>query len=82
MLDYQKVRDLLDGKIGPGSVLSDPNLTVEERATINLIVQGKKLGMSPGELKEWILSVVKSPVLDRSDIEIINMLNKISDELK
>ncbi len=79
MLDNQKINDLLSGKIGPESLLSDTNLSVEEKAIINLIAQGKKLGMTMGELKEWIFNVVKSPVLDKSDNEIIHILEKLSD---
>lgn len=80
MLDYQKFIDLYLGKIELGALLSDPGLTFKDKVLINLINEGKKAGMTISEIKVWFVTTVRSPLVDQSDKEIIEMLEKLEGE--
>ncbi len=81
MLDYQRILDLYTDKISPESLLSEPNLSFEDKVVINLINQGKKAGLTIKEIKEWFINIIGSPASDKSDEEIIGMLEKLMDDV-
>ena len=82
MLDYQKYIDLYLDKIKPEALLSDPDLTFKDKVLINLINEGKKAGMTISEIKEWFIITVRSPSVDQSDKEVIDMLEKLEGDAR
>ncbi|MEM3498855.1 MAG: hypothetical protein QXY52_06230 [Conexivisphaerales archaeon] len=81
MLDYQKIIDLYLNKINLETLLSDPNLSFKDKVIINLINEGKKAGMTISEIKEWFINAVMSPSMDQSDKEVIEILEKLANDV-
>lgn len=80
MIDYQKIADLYAEKIKIENLLSDPNLSLNERKLANLIIEGKRAGMTAEQIKEWFIKVARSPFTDQSDIEMIEILEKLASD--